>query len=89
MRNKIFPMYYLFYKISNAALADVAQWVERQTAKQRVTGSIPSQPTCLGCRPGPQWAGYKRQPHTDISLPLFLPPFPSLKINFKIFFKNQ
>ena len=26
---------------------------------------------------------YKRQPHIDVSLPLFLPPFPSLKIKFK------
>ena len=24
---------------------------------------------------------HKRQPHTDVSLPLFLPSFPSLKIN--------
>ena len=37
--------------------------------------------TCLGCRPGPQWGAYERQPHNDVSLSLFLPPFPSLKIN--------
>ena len=38
--------------------------------KNRVTGSIPSQGTCLGCRPGPQWGALKRQPHIDVSLPL-------------------
>ena len=46
--------------------------------KQKVASSIPSQGTCLGCRPGPQWGMCKRQPHIDVSLPLFLPPFPSL-----------
>ena len=35
-------------------LAGVAQWIEHQPANQRVTGSIPSQGTCLGCRPDPQ-----------------------------------
>ena len=35
-------------------LAGVAQWIERPAAKQRVASSIPSQGTCLGCRPGPQ-----------------------------------
>ena len=36
------------------ALAGVAQWIERRPVNHRVTGSIPSQGTCLGCRPGPQ-----------------------------------
>ena len=36
------------------ALAGVAQWIEYKTVTQRVVGSIPSQCTCLGCRPGPQ-----------------------------------
>ena len=31
--------------------------------------AIPSQDTCLGCRPGPQWGVHEGQPHTDISLP--------------------
>ena len=35
-------------------LAGVAQWIEWWPASQRVAGSIPSQGTCLGCRPGPQ-----------------------------------
>ena len=66
-------------KNTNLALAGVAQWIERQTAKQRITGSIPSQGTCLDCRPGPQWGARERQPHIDVSLPLFLPPFPSVQ----------
>ena len=53
-------------------LAGVAQWIEHRPVNQRVTGSFPSQGTCLGC--GPR----KRQPHTDVSLPLFLSFFPSL-----------
>ena len=39
------------------------------------------QGTCLGCGPGPQWGFRERQPHIDVSLPLLLPPFPSLRIN--------
>ena len=62
-------------KVLNEALAGVAQWIECRPANQRVASSIPSQGTCLGCGPGPQWRPCKRQPHTDVSLPLFLPPF--------------
>ena len=36
------------------ALAGVARWIEHQPVNQRVASSIPSQGTCLGCRPGPQ-----------------------------------
>ena len=43
----------LHIKNPGPALAGVAQ-TECQPVKQRVTGSIPSQDTCLGCRPGPQ-----------------------------------
>ena len=39
---------------SKLALAGVAQWTECQHENQRVTGLIPSQGTCLGCRQGPQ-----------------------------------
>ena len=63
---------------NSVALAGVAQWIEHGTANQRVAGSIPSQGTCLGCRPGPQQGVCKRQPHIDVSLPLFLLPFLSL-----------
>ena len=69
------------YQETTCALAGVAQWTERRLVKQGVASSIPSQGTCLGCRPGPQEGAHERQPHIDVSLPLFLPPFPSLKIN--------
>ena len=64
-----------------SALAGVAQWTVCGPANQRVAGSIPSQGTCLGCRSGPQKGARERQPDIDVSLPLFLPPFPSPKIN--------
>ena len=59
----------------NLALPYVAQWIECKLVNQRVASSIPTQGTCLGCGPGPQWGTHKRQPHIDVSL--FLPPFPS------------
>ena len=59
----------------------MAQWIERRTVNQGVASLIPSQGTCLGCGPGPRWGMFEKQPHTDVSLPFFLPPFPSLKIN--------
>ena len=65
-------------KILNFALAGVAQWIERWPENQRVTHSIPSQVTCLGCGPDSWWGPRASQPHTDVSLPLLLPPFPSL-----------
>ena len=34
------------------ALASVAKWIECRPENRRVTGSIPSQDTCLGCGPG-------------------------------------
>ena len=40
--------------VVESALAGVAQWIEHGPKNQRVTGLIPSQGTCLGCRPGPQ-----------------------------------
>ena len=68
------------YYQKRLALAGVAQWIECQPVNLRITGSIPSQSTCLGCRPGLQQGACKRQPHIDVSslshsLPL------SLKIN--------
>ena len=44
-------------KLNNSALAGIAQGIERGPANQRVTSSIPSQGTCLGCRPGLQVRG--------------------------------
>ena len=52
------------------ALAGMAQWIECWPVNQRVSGSIPSQGTCLDCRPGPQGGALERQPHIDVSLPL-------------------
>ena len=60
------------------ALAGVAQWIEHRPANQGVAGSIPGQVTCLGCGPGPQLGACEGQPHIDVSLPLFLPPFTPL-----------
>ena len=67
-----------FFKNLLLALAGVAQWIEHQPANQRVIGSIPTQGTCLGCGLGPQVGVHETQPHIDVSLPLFLPPFPPL-----------
>ena len=65
----------------------MAQWIERRTLKQRVACSIPSQGTCLGCRPGPS-RGHMRGNHTLMFLFLsFSLPSPlSKKIN-KLFKK--
>ena len=60
------------------ALAGVVRWIEHRPENKMVAGSIPSQGTCLGCGPGPQWGAHERQPHIDVSLPLFLLLFPSL-----------
>ena len=64
--------------IRRNTLAGVAKWIECQPANPRFVGSIPSQGTCLGCGPGPQWGAHEGQPHIDVSLALFLSPFPSL-----------
>ena len=42
---------HVYIKIEIEALAGVAQWIERWPANQKVTGSIPSWGTCLGCGP--------------------------------------
>ena len=65
-----------FKKILFIALVGVAQWIECWPANQRATGSIPS----LGHMPG-FWArspvrGTEEATTIDVSLPLFLPPFP-------------
>ena len=61
--------------MAKPALTSVAQLVEHCPTKQKVTGSIPSQGTSLGCRMDPQLMFIF---HTDVSLPPFLPPFPTL-----------
>ena len=66
------------FHVKGLSLAGVVQWIERGPSNQRVTSLIPSQGTFLVCRPGPQRGVCERQPHIDVSLPLFLLPFPSL-----------
>ena len=61
-------------------MTGVAQLTERLPIKQKAKGSIPSQGTCLVGHPVPSWGKYKKQ-LIDVALLLFLPPFPSLKIN--------
>ena len=70
------------------ALTGVAQLVGHRPTKQKVTGSIPAQGTCLGVGLVPSQGTYERQP-TVVSLShlCFSPSLPlSLKIN-KIFLK--
>ena len=55
---------------------------------QRVTGSIPSQGTCLGCSPGPQWGGSREASYTLMFLPFFF-PLPSHLSKVKIIFKKK
>ena len=74
--------YYYNYnesKILITALAGVVQWIDCWPANQKVAGLIPSQGTCLGCRPGLQWGVLKGQPHTGVSLPHFSLPSPLSK----------
>ena len=73
------------FKSSSNALIGATEWVGHCPGKGKVEGSNPSQGTCLGCRPGPQWGCVRG------ILPLFYPPFPSSlkkKIN-KIFLKRK
>ena len=62
-----------WFNIMICTMAGVAQWIEFRPVNLKVTGSIPSQGACLGCRPGLQLGMCERQ-LMDISLP----PFPSL-----------
>ena len=79
-----------FTHVKNTELLPWLVWLSgliRWPANQRVAGSIPSQGTGLGCGPGPQQGERERQSQIGVSLPLFLPPFPSLKN--KIFTKQN
>ena len=64
-----------FGNIQHSDLADVAQWIERGTVNQRVTGLIPRQGTGLSCGPHPhRW--HARGNHTWMFLSLSF-SFPS------------
>ena len=52
-------------------LTDVSQRAGHHSAKQKVASSIPSQGTCLGCRPGP-WLGRAMLLSLYFSLPSLL-----------------
>ena len=71
------------YPLKKSALAGVAQWIEGCPAIRKVAGLIPSQDRRPGCGLGLQCRACEKQPHIDVSLPLFLflLPFPNLKIN--------
>ena len=71
--------------------AGVAQWVEHGPANQRVSSSIPSQGTCLGCGPGPWLRACERQPvNVSLTRQCFSPSLPiPLKINLKILKNKQ
>ena len=43
----------LLESLIQLAPAGVAQWIEHGPANHRVASLIPSQGTCLACRPGP------------------------------------
>ena len=63
-----------------SALAGVVQWIECWPENQRVANSQSGHMPGLQAR-SPQEGVPDRQPHMDVSLPLVLLPFPSLKIN--------
>ena len=48
-------------KENTVALAGVVQWIECRPANRKVTSSVPSKGTCLGCRPGRLLVVCKRQ----------------------------
>ena len=83
MEKPLRPIVKLKKKSCRLALAGVALGIECQLAKGKVASSIPSQGTCLGCRPHP-WPRLVGgvQPmfllYINISLPFTL-PFPLSK----------
>ena len=67
--------------LKNQALAGVAHWIEHWAGNWKVTGSIPSQGTCLGCGAGPQLG--RGRGNQSISH-MFLSISPSLPLPLKI-----
>ena len=64
------------------SLTGVVQWSGCCLANQKITVSIPGQGTCLGCLARSPDGGIQEATnllsHINVSLRLFLPPFPSL-----------
>ena len=56
----------------------MAQWIEHQPVTQGVTGLIPVGAHAWVVGWAPSGGVCERQLHIDVSLPLFLPPFPSV-----------
>ena len=50
----------ILVRIAFSHLAGVAPETECRSVNQRIAGSIPSQGTCLGCRPGPHLGAHER-----------------------------
>ena len=65
------------FEKEHPTLAGVAQWTECRPANQRVAGSIPVRAHAWGAGQAPWTQVRERQPRIDVSLLLFLPPFPS------------
>ena len=61
-----------FLKKIYSTQASVAQWIECWPANQRITGSIPSEGTCLGCAGQDLSRGHMRSNHTSMFLSLSL-----------------
>ena len=66
-------------KLGKLTLAGVAQWIECQPENQRVTSSIPSQCTCLGCGPGSQCRRVRNKHRLMFPSLSFSPPSPLSK----------
>ena len=80
----------IFYKNISLALTSVAQLVGPHPANWKVAGLIPSQGTCLGCRPGPQLGHVQKVGDRCFSITLlFLSLLLSLKINLKNLKKKE
>ena len=75
----LLPLFWLYTLIleENVALTGVAQWIGHWPVNRKATGFDSQSEHTHGLQARSLVGGCKRQPHTDISLPLFLLPFPS------------
>ena len=65
---------YCFFSFKNTQACPWLVWLSALSTGLWTRGllvPIHNKGTCLGCGPGPQWGNCERQPHTDVSLPLF------------------